>query len=177
MQQSFPRHGVSDAGLRHGPHATLAVPPSPFWGCSGPVVFRISSSHKEVGVGPVKLVALKIRTSKAVVGGSVELASRCTAPGTAPSRAVVPCAVLLSAFLYILQAIKNSETEAVTLIQKAARVLGVKLPSSLSEDYSHKVKSIRETWLCVIADFREWQEIKLYASCSVFLRGYFYAFI
>ena len=43
-------------------------------------------------------------------------------------------AVLLSTSLYILQTFENLENEAVILIQKEARVLGVKLSSSLSED-------------------------------------------
>lgn len=85
----------------------------------------------------MKLVAISwdIRSGKAALGRSAEPASGCTTLGTAPSRAVAPCAVLLSTFLYILQAFKNSENEAVTLIRKEARVLGVKLSSSsLSED-------------------------------------------
>lgn len=64
------------------------------------------------------------------------------------------------------------ESEALAPIQPELQDLSVLL-SLYTKIFSHQVKSIRKAQLCAAVEFRKWQEIKLYVSCSVFLRGLF----
>jgi len=68
------------------------------------------------------------------------------------------------------------ESEAFIPTQPELQELSILL-SLYPKIFSHQVQSIRKTQLCAAVEFGKWQEIKLDVSCSVFLRGYFYAFI